>query len=150
MNGKKLFLEAMSDYIISSNTIKNKINSEWNDWDYNIDYNLETTKSSSDSSTDYNIIENYKSPMYKIPSIKFHEEKDFGTLKVLEQYPFGKEYKKQIEKSIFLPKKTCFIYKKLNTAQLRDIIIFVQNNKMRYEIYGEEDNRFIAIWGGKK
>ena len=145
MLGKELFLKAMSDSKTSKkkNITKNEIEPEWKNWDYN----LEVTISSTDSSSDYNINENFKSPMYEILPMKGYDEKDFGTLKILKDHPYGDEYKKEIENARFMSKKKCFIYKKLNESQRKDIQIYAQNNKMKYETYGELNNKFIAIWG---
>ena len=170
MEGKELFLKAMSYSKNLSNNSKNNIeneaNSEWDNWDYHFQNNLEITVSSTESSTvssiesstesykessiEDNITENLKSSSSKILHSKNHPEKDFGTLKVLTYYPNCEEYKTQIENARFLSKKKCLIYKKLNKAQRKDIHIFAKNNKMRHESYGHGNNKFIAIWGAKE
>ena len=138
MNGKELFLQAMSYSKNLSNNIENENDSEWKDWDYNFQNNLETTVSSSESS---------ESSSNKVIPMKYYSDKDFGTLNVLADYPYGEEYKKQIENARFLSKKKCFIYKQLNAAQRKDICVFAKNNKMRYNTYGKGNDIFIAIWG---
>ena len=79
-----------------SNNIENENDSEWKDWDYHFQNNLETTVSSSESS---------ESSSNKVIPMKYYSDKDFGTLNVLADYPYGEEYKKQIENARFHQKK---------------------------------------------